>query len=286
MRNDTTRCGNFLDRNVSLLICSTARITISIEEACMFHSPRHGVFDRHSPEAEGSASDQPQSGGAAAVTTTTAPLETTAAGRPITWGDPAHISVAVATHNLPGQGLPFSHTLPTVFISLLDAAEHAWEAVANVTFVNTADSGTTTLTGADIRVGLGLLSPMGFIGYTQYSYNGAAHFVPGTEVVIDDPQDRPVTALADGDFGYRGFQATVFQDLLHELGHGLGLAHDPNDPHAVMNPVLSASNPYIDRQDAGTLRAIYGAASPKAIALSAADPTLERLLPHGSTVAV
>ena len=202
---------------------------------------------------------------------TPTPLETAANGKPISWapnsppGDPTVISLALEGSNFPsdaGNALPFASPFPSAFTPLLLAAEDIWEASANIKFVNTIDS-TSSATAPDVRVGLATLSKAmdvpNEIGFTHYSWDANNNFRPDNLVEIDDPNDRTVKALADGDFQYIGFQTTVFQDLLHELGHAIGLAHNPNDPTSIMNPVLTTQNPLPNAADIASLQSLYGA---------------------------
>jgi len=247
--------------------------------------PRWNSSDPN-PLSPADASDADGTGAAAAVATSVTPLETGSSGA-ISWADPSDITVAVATHSNSGQSISFSDPLPPNAITLLNAAEEAWEAVANVHFVNTADTGTSNVSGADIRVGLASLSSMGFIGYTSYSYSYADnHFVAGTVVALDDVGPANVAALGNGNAQFVGFQSTVFQVLLHELGHALGLAHNTADATSIMYPTAGSANQYITSADATALRTVYGAPSASAVATAQADPTLLRLLPAGDTVTV
>jgi predicted Zn-dependent protease len=197
----------------------------------------------------------------------------------LSWANPARITVALATHSISGQGATFSDPLPQNAIPLLHAAETAWAAVANVTFVNVDDNATDTASAADIRVGLGELAPMGFIGLTTYSWHANNHFNPGTTVMLSDVGASNITPLSNGNVQFTGYVATVFQDLLHEFGHALGLAHNPYNSAAIMNPTLTSANPYISAQDATALRALYCAPSLSAVANALADPSLTQLLP-------
>lgn len=211
---------------------------------------------------------------------TAAPYLETNGASPLSWANPTQITLAVGDHTIAGQSIAFSGPLPTNEGPLLFAAEHAWEAVANVNFVNLVDAGSTNVSAADIRIGLGHL-PMNFIGETTYTYDQTNHFQNATVLLSDDNQTTP---LSDGDGRFVGYQSTVFQVLLHEIGHALGLAHNP-DPTSIMNPTAGFSNPYITGQDAAALRSLYGAPSSSAVATALNDPVLLNLVPS-STVAV
>lgn len=226
------------------------------------------------------------SSGAAAIASSSGsvtPLETSGT-RPLSWANPTQITVAVATHTNSDQATAFSNPLPPNAITLLHAAEHAWEAVANVHFVDVPDNGTSNVSAADIRVGLGNLSS---IGFTAYSWNqGSDNFTPGTTVMLDDVGASNVTPVGNGNVRYSGTQTTVFQDLLHELGHAIGLDHNPYDPNAIMYPTLSSANSFISFQDTVMLRALYGAPSASAVADAVTDSVLNKLLPAGTATPV
>jgi hypothetical protein len=211
-------------------------------------------------------------------------VETGFQNAPLHWplnptGGPVNITVAIAAGNLPsdqGVAAPFNEPFPAAFVPLLTAAEEAWESVANIQFLNIPDG---IVPEADIRVGvsalnthLGLPNTMGFIGYTEYHYSNLNQFSQDTTVTVEDPAEHPLVALPNGDFQYANTSATVFQVLLHELGHGLGLAHNSADLTAIMNPVSMASNRVPDAQDVAALQSLYGAPTTP-LALSLPDMT-------------
>jgi matrixin len=121
---------------------------------------------------------------------------------------------------------------------------------------------------ADIRVGVAsVLEPTtGYIGYTTGLYNTINDKLqPDWLVRIEDPAVLPVTRLPNGDYQYNGSDVTVFKDLLHELGHALGLNHSPNDPTSVMSTVGASNNRLPDAQDIAGIQAIYGAPKPHSV---------------------
>jgi predicted Zn-dependent protease len=242
----------------------------------------NGTFASDSPIAFGS---RDANTGATTLSASAAvtPLETYGT-RPLSWANPTQITVAVATHTYSDQAVSFSSPLPPNAITLLHAAEHAWEAVANVHFVEVPDNATNNVSAADIRVGLGRLPSIGFTAYSWDLTNNS--FTSGTTVALDDVGASNVTPLSNGNVRYSGTQTTVFQNLLHELGHAIGLDHNPYDPSVIMNPTLSSANPFITWQDTVMLRALYGAPSASAVANAQADPVLSKLLPSGVALPV
>ena len=208
------------------------------------------------------------------------PLETNAGGTPLRWNDPSNITIALEQSDHAGDLPLFSSSLTGQEATLLVAATHIWESVANVTFSFVPDDQGNV---ADIRVGLAEFgthpTTMQFIGYTQYHwYVGTSEFLPDTLVAVEDPFEKAVTPLADGDLSYDGTVSTMLQVMLHELGHALGLDHNPDDPSSIMYPTSTTSNPVPDAQDFAAIRSLYGAPA-KPLILSATDSdTLHGLL--------
>ena len=186
------------------------------------------------------------------------PPETSSNGTPLTWADPQHITIALAAGNLDQDSSvnpQFTGPLDGQEAALLVAAAQVWESVANVHFAFVPDDNSVV---ADIRVGLADLNSMGFIGYTSYHWNSSANFLSDTLLAVEDPDEQPVIATADGDLRYDGFNTTIFQDFEHELGHALGLGHNTGDQTAIMNPIIGSKNPVPNAQDIAAIQSLYG----------------------------
>ena len=213
---------------------------------------------------------------------------------PITWvgatdapgkpGDPIQISIASATSNYAVDSnlhVAFDDLLTPHDLSLLVAATHVWETVANVhfDFIPDVPAGSTQQP-ADVRVGLAdinaaLKQPgMTFVGDTEYNWDANNKFLPDNLVNIEDPNETATTQLADGDQQYNGFTTTMFQSMIHELGHSLGLDHNPGDPNSIMNPDLNNQNPLPDSNDIAAIQSLYGAPTQAVTFATQADLTL------------
>jgi Matrixin len=113
----------------------------------------------------------------------------------------------------------------------------------------------------DIRIGFADLNPTTshFIGMTTWNYVGA-NFQPGLSVMLEDPKEDPLVAAPGGDYYFSGWNTTLYQDALHELGHSLGLAHDSSDSSSIMWPIIGPANRDIvpgDNAIAG-VQSLYG----------------------------
>lgn len=189
------------------------------------------------------------------------PLETNVDGvSPLSWSDPANVTIALAQTSHAGDRPVFSTSLTGQETTLLVAATHIWESVANVRFNFVPDDQANV---PNIRVGLAELDldpTMRFIGYTSYHWNvSTSNFLPDTIVAVEDPLEKPVTLLLNGDLSYNGTVSTMLQAFLHELGHALGLDHNTDDSSSIMSPTMTNNNPMPDAQDVAAIQLLYGA---------------------------
>jgi hypothetical protein len=206
-------------------------------------------------------------------------------GGPLSWSDPSNVTIAVAQSSYAGDQPVFSASLTGQETTLLIAATHIWESVANITFNFVPDN---QANAPNIRVGLAELDldpTMRFIGSTSYHWNvSTSKFLPDSVVAVEDPLEKPVTPLANGDLSYNGTVSTMLQAFLHELGHALGLDHNPDDPFSIMSPTMTSANPVPDAQDVAAIQSLYGAPA-RPLILSANDSGTLHALLSGTSLA-
>jgi hypothetical protein len=166
-------------------------------------------------------------------------------GKTITW------SLA----DSPGtDALPFSGYLSAAYKPLIEKAFQEWAAASGLTFQEVADSAQ-----ADIRIGWGEFdtATSGVVGYTGYQMNGG-QFQPNTIIRLEDPSQDKLVKAADGQLTYSGTTSELYQVVLHEIGHALGLADNP-DPNSVMYYAAGPSNRTLDNTDVAGIKALYDA---------------------------
>jgi hypothetical protein len=152
---------------------------------------------------------------------------------------------------------PFSSYMGTQYQSLVQEALNAWGAASGLTFTEVSDS-----SQADIRIGWGDFntSLSGVVGYTTYqTQNGLLQ--PDSIVRLEDPSQDALQTTTGGTLQYSGTTDSVYELLLHELGHALGLA-DNNDPNSVMYYKAGASSTTLDSNDTTGMQTLYGSLIP------------------------
>ena len=174
-------------------------------------------------------------------------------------------TTSVITWSFASGGGTFSGAIGAAYQNTIRTAVARWAQVVNLTFQEVSDS----TPGVDVRVGWGVFSG-GQVGETDYAYRGgaAATFQPGVTVRLEDPSSRPVGTAANA--AYWGTSTTLYEVMLHEFGHALGLDHS-TDPNATMYPTLGPNNANLDAADIAGIQALYGA--PAATSVAAATPT-------------
>ncbi|MGY3445100.1 MULTISPECIES: matrixin family metalloprotease [unclassified Bradyrhizobium] len=162
------------------------------------------------------------------------------------------ITWSFATANFSGQPETYSAFFqPGEYEQEIIDALRRWSAVADVTFVEVADSAS-----ADIRFGLGTFDgPYGILAETSYYYSNG-DFLPDVTISFDQAETYSSTSSGLELSGGISFEAVA----THEIGHALGLAHYDGGP-AIMNTYASAGVTNLTQSDIDGIQALYGPAS-------------------------
>jgi hypothetical protein len=167
-------------------------------------------------------------------------------------------------------------TIPTGFVSLIQAAFATWAAAANIAFQQVAATAS-----AQIDFTLGGIDGLGnTLGYANYSYSGQRmqsvavtfdsgegwHAVSGGRVVSTQNVDLSLVAL-------------------HEIGHALGLDHYNTKPE-VMNAILNTGIKTLAAGDIAGIQALYGAPPAQSAPVVAAAAVLAAPVVQADATAV
>ena len=163
-------------------------------------------------------------------------------------------STSTITWSFAAAGGDFSNAITGAYQTIVRAAIARWAQVANLTFKEVSDS-----TSVNIRIGWGQFTNTQ-LGETDFSYVNTASqtqtFRNGTTLRLEDPASRPV-GTATSDY-YQGTATTLYQTVLHEFGHALGLGHSTN-PADIMYSSLGPSDPDLGAADIQGIQLLYGA---------------------------
>ncbi|MEZ5329472.1 MAG: matrixin family metalloprotease [Verrucomicrobiales bacterium] len=182
------------------------------------------------------------------------------------WGSPVFGTGATVTWSLMATGIPteddsssvaLSDFMPAGYKAEIEAAFAAWSAVADITFVEVADSGVPfnapePAGSGDIRIAGTLLD--GAFGTLAHGYYPPAN---GTSAAGDIHFDTADTWKIG--FGGPGFD--IFQVAAHEIGHAIGLDHT-GVPDSLMNPFYTESFSGLQADDIAGAVFIYGLPRP------------------------
>jgi predicted Zn-dependent protease len=163
------------------------------------------------------------------------------------------ITWSFATFNFAADAAnAFSSSMSADYQAVVERAIQKWASVSGLAFQQVVDSSTT-----DIRIGFGILNTATshVIGQANTKSSGSL-FVPDAIVRLEDPSQLPVVADAQRGLVYQDRITTIYQDVLHEFGHSLGLGHSL-DPTAIMYPVLGDTNPDISASDINGINLLY-----------------------------
>ena len=163
----------------------------------------------------------------------------------------ASIEWSFATQNLDADvNTPFSGFINAQYQSTIQAAFARWASVSGLTFTQVADS-----PSVPIRIGFEAFTTNGELGETDFRYQRG---VLGNDTLIRllDPATSALLITADGLYAYQYYGVTLFQVMLHEIGHALGLAHT-TDPNTIMYPYASASSRDLAAGDIEGVNTLY-----------------------------
>ncbi|MBL8820519.1 MAG: matrixin family metalloprotease [Planctomyces sp.] len=175
----------------------------------------------------------------------------------------------VVTYSFMGAGLDMSAEgaglsvdlatfMPVGYKAAIVAAFNAWSAVADITFVEVADSNTAFNapgSSGDIRIGGHVFDgPGGVLAHGYFPQVGAPSFAG----------DIHFDAADTWKIGFGGGGFDIFQVAAHEIGHAIGLSHDTLGG-SLMSPFYSEAFLGLQANDIAGAQFIYGAARPSAV---------------------
>ena len=173
----------------------------------------------------------------------------------IKWGDDnfgtagGQVTWSVATTNFPEQPFSFSASLTGEFITATREAFDAWEAVADIDFVEVTDGASV-----DIRLGFDAIDgSSGTLAEAFFSFVGVT-LVEST-IRFDTAENYVVGE------GNVGDDAVNFKTVaIHEIGHAIGISHSSITP-AIMQAFIDPDVNGLQSDDIAAAQFLYGAAA-------------------------
>ncbi len=166
----------------------------------------------------------------------------------VKWGSPVNgttggiVTWSFATFNSSTQpnDVTYDFPMPSFYQDEVRAAFDAWEAVADIDFVEVQDS-----SNVDIRLGIGAVDGNGStlgVAYTS-SFGGSLIRV---NIILDR-----------ADYNSVGDSSELYLTVLHEIGHAIGLDHE-NDVSSIMSAFINTSLTGLTADDIAGAQALYG----------------------------
>jgi Ca2+-binding RTX toxin-like protein len=172
----------------------------------------------------------------------------------IKWGDDSFgtsggvVTWSVAAANYPEQPFSFSGFLTGDFVTATREAFDAWEAVADIDFVEVSDS-----SGVDIRLGFDAIDgSSGVLAQAFFSFVGVT-LVEST-IGFDNAENYVV---GDGNVGAGNVNYKTV--AIHEIGHAIGISHSEVSP-AIMQAFIDDNVNVLQSDDIAAAQFLYGAA--------------------------
>ena len=187
----------------------------------------------------------------------------------------ANKTVTWSIDQAPGRHLAshLDHTIDDKYEPVIQRAMQRWDDVSGLNLVQVGEIDGQILP-ADITIYFDNLNTdntnkIGFVNYFyQLNTNGKMYFLPGVSVHIQDPKFIPIRQINDTEFTYENCNTTLYQIVLHEIGHALGLGHSV-DERSSMFSVVGPENRDLNPHDIAGIQHLYGTQAMESASMAA-----------------